>query len=64
MAKSSLKFVATMTAVAIVSSVITVDATQDNACNAYGEFQFNSIEILDQLIEEIIASTLKNKTGE
>ena len=64
MAKSTqnLKFLAAMTAIAIVSSVITVDATQDNTCNAC-QCQFNNIQVLSQLIESKITTVLTNETG-
>ena len=62
MAKSTLKFLAAMTAVAIVSSVIMVDASQDNTCNAC-QCQFNNVQVLDQLIESKIATVLENETG-
>ena len=62
MEKSTLKFLVTMTAVAIVSSVITVDATQDNTCNAC-QCQFNNIQVLDRLIESKIATFMENETG-
>ena len=62
METSTLKFLAAMTAIAIVSSVITVDATQDNTCNAC-QCQFNNVQILGQLIESKIATVLENETG-
>ena len=62
MAKSTLNFLAAVTAVAIVSSVITVDATQDNTCNAC-QCQFNNFQVLSQLIESKIANVLENETG-
>ena len=64
MAKSTLEFLAATTAIAIVSSVITVDATctQDNTCNAC-QCQFNNVQILGQLIESKIATVLENETG-
>ena len=48
-----------MTAAVTFSSV---DATQDNTCNAC-QCQFNNVQKLYQLIESKIAATLKNGTG-
>ena len=62
MATSTLNFLAAMTAIAIVSSVITVDATQDNTCNAC-QCEFNNVQVLSQLIESKIATFMENETG-
>ena len=62
MAKSTLNFLAVMTAIAIVSSVITVDAAQDKTCNAC-QCQVNNVQVLSQLIESKISTVLKNGTG-
>ena len=59
---STLKLLAVMAAIAVVSSVIAVDATQDNTCNAC-QCHFNNVEVLGQLIEAKVATALSNEAG-